>query len=57
MSVEREYSLSYLQIGWLYIKHAVLTFQVKWYESEVQYIDRRIAKLERELADLKGGPV
>ncbi|MGC2029245.1 MAG: hypothetical protein WA642_04455 [Steroidobacteraceae bacterium] len=36
---------------WLYIQRGVLTFQVKWYESEIKYIDKRIAQLERELAD------
>jgi hypothetical protein len=46
--------LSYLQLGCLYIKHAVLAFQVKWYQSEVNYLDKRIAKLERELAELDG---
>ena len=47
-----QWLLSYLQLGCLYIKHAVLTFQVMWYKSEIQYIDKRIAKLERQPVDL-----
>ena len=33
----------------LYIQHGVLTFQVMWYESQIKYLDKRIAKLERDL--------
>jgi len=43
---------NYLQLGGLYIKHGVLTFQVKWYEAEIRYIDKRIAQLERQPVDL-----
>jgi hypothetical protein len=49
-----EWLLSFLQLAWLYIKHGVLTFQLKWYESEILYIDKRIAKMERELVELDG---
>lgn len=41
----------YVQRGWLYSKHVVLTFQVMWYQSEIEYLDKRITKLERELVD------
>ncbi len=47
-----EWLFYYLQLAWLYIKHGLLTFQVMWYESEIAYLDKRIAKIERELADL-----
>ena len=40
---------------WLYIQRGVFTFQVMWYESQIKYIDKRIAQLERELADHSGG--
>lgn len=36
---------------WLYIQRGILIFQGKWYESQIKYLDKRIAQLERELAD------
>ena len=44
-----ELLMTYLQRAWLYTKHAVFSFQVMWYESEIQYVDKRIAKLQRDL--------
>jgi len=38
-----------LRLLWLYIQHGVLTLQVMWYESEIKYLDKRIAELERDL--------
>lgn len=29
------------------------TFMVMWYESEIKFLNERIAKLDRELADLE----
>ncbi len=37
---------------WWYIQLGYHAFLVKWYESQVKYLDKRIAKLQRELADL-----
>jgi hypothetical protein len=46
--------IAYLQFGWLYAKRAVITFQIMWYQSEIQYIDKRIAKLECEMVEPDG---
>lgn len=42
-----------LQRAWLYAEYTFHTFMVMWYESEIKYLDKRIARLERELADLQ----
>jgi len=47
--VSGELFMLYLRRIWLYIEYWILTLQVMWYQSEIEYLDRRIAKLEREL--------
>lgn len=37
---------------WWYIQLGVHAFLAKWYESQVKYLDKRIAKLQRDLANL-----
>jgi hypothetical protein len=36
---------------WWYLELGVHAFLAKWYESQLKYLDKRIAQLERELAD------
>jgi len=46
-----ELLISVSKLLWWHIQLGLHTFRVKWYESEVKYLDKRIAELERELAD------
>lgn len=41
----------YPQRLWLYMERGILTFQTKWLASEIKYIDKRIAELEKDLKD------
>jgi len=40
-----------LQRLWLYMERGILTFQVKWLASEIKYIDKRVAELEKDPKD------
>ena len=43
---------SYLQLGCLCVQFGFHSFMERWYESEIRYLDKRIAKLEQELSTL-----
>ena len=43
----------YLQLARLCVEYCFHTFMVMWYESEIKYFEKRIAEIDRELADLE----
>lgn len=45
-----EWLTSYLRLASWWVKYGFHSFMVLWYQSEIQYIDRRLAKIRRELA-------
>ena len=49
--VNRELLMLYLQRLWLYAELGILKLRAMWYASEIEYLDRRIAEVERELAE------